>query len=52
MDAAAQEGILRTAAVLSSLITGTLVGVVTGAVAALLNRLVPAGQFPPESPPR
>jgi hypothetical protein len=40
---AAQEGILRTAAVLSSLVTGTLVGVVTGAVAAVLNRLVPAG---------
>jgi hypothetical protein len=43
IDPAAQEGILRTAGVLSSLVTGTLVGVVTGAVAAVLNRLVPAG---------
>ncbi len=46
MDPAAQEGVLRAAAVLSSLATGTLVGVVTGAVAALLNRLVPAGKVP------
>jgi hypothetical protein len=44
IDPAAQEGILRAAAVLSSLVTGTLVGVVTGAVAVALNRLVPAGQ--------
>lgn len=37
----AQEGILRTAATVSSLVTGTVVGAVTGAFAALLCRLVP-----------
>jgi hypothetical protein len=40
---AAQEGLLRTVAFGSSLVTGTLVGVVAGAVALLLLRLVPAG---------
>jgi hypothetical protein len=49
---AAQEGIVRTAAVLSSLVTGTLVGVVTGAVAALLNRVVPASHVPTHSSPQ
>ncbi|SCK28100.1 hypothetical protein [Streptomyces sp. WMMB 322] len=38
---AAQEGILRTAAAVSGIVTGTAVGAVTGAVAALLCRLVP-----------
>jgi hypothetical protein len=56
MDPAAQEGLLRGAAVVSSLVTGTLVGVVTGAVALLLHRLVPAGrgggQRRPSSPGR
>jgi hypothetical protein len=42
MDPAAQEGLLRTAALVSSLVTGTLVGVVAGAVALLLLRVVPA----------
>jgi hypothetical protein len=36
------EGVLRAGAVISSLVTGTLVGVVSGAVALLLYRLVPA----------
>jgi drug/metabolite transporter (DMT)-like permease len=36
------EAVLRTAAVLSSLVTGTLVGVVAGGVALLLTRIVPA----------
>jgi hypothetical protein len=40
--AGAQEPIMRVAAVFSSVITGTLVGVVAGAVAAGLCRLVPA----------
>jgi len=35
-----QELLLRTAAALSSLVTGVVVGVVTGAVAVLLSRLV------------
>ncbi|TWF80352.1 hypothetical protein FHX44_116295 [Pseudonocardia hierapolitana] len=39
---AVEDGTLRTAAVISSLVTGTLVGVVTGAIAVLLCRLVPA----------
>lgn len=42
VDPAVQEVLLRTAAVLSSLVTGVVVGVLTGAVAALLCRLVPA----------
>ncbi|BCJ73600.1 hypothetical protein CS0771_31440 [Catellatospora sp. IY07-71] len=41
VDPAVQEVMLRTAAVLSSLVTGVVVGVVTGAVAALLCRVVP-----------
>jgi hypothetical protein len=40
LDPGAQEIVLRTAAVLSSLVTGVVVGVVTGAAAALLSRLV------------
>ena len=43
IDPAIQEGIFRAAAAVFSLVTGTLVGVVTGAVAHLLNRVVPAG---------
>ena len=42
MDPGTQEIALRAAAVLSSLVTGTLVGVVTAAVALLLCRVVPA----------
>lgn len=42
LDPGAQGAILRGASVLSSLTTGTLVGVITGAAAALLCRLVPA----------
>ncbi len=42
VDPAVQEVLLRTAAVLSSLVTGLVVGVVTGAVAALLCRVVPS----------
>ncbi|MBW0089479.1 hypothetical protein I4I73_10855 [Pseudonocardia sp. KRD-184] len=38
-DPALAEVLLRAAAVVSSLVTGTLVGVVTGAVALLLHRL-------------
>lgn len=41
LDPTAQQGILRTAAAVSSLVTGTVVGAVTGGVAALLCRLVP-----------
>ena len=44
LDPAARESLLRSAAVVSSLVTGTLVGAVTGAVAQLLNRVVPAGR--------
>ena len=44
IDPATEEGIIRTTAAVSSLVTGTLVGVVTEAVAHLLNRVVPAGQ--------
>jgi hypothetical protein len=40
LDPGAQEIVLRTAAALSSLVTGVVVGVVTGAAAALLSRLV------------
>lgn len=39
----AGEALVRTASVLSSLVTGTLVGVVAGAVALLLDRLVRTG---------
>jgi hypothetical protein len=42
IDPAAGEAVLRTASVLSSLLTGTLVGVVAGGVALLLTRIVPA----------
>jgi hypothetical protein len=42
IDPAYAETILRSAAVLSSLVTGTMVGVVAGAVALLLTRVVPA----------
>jgi hypothetical protein len=42
-DPAIQEGILRTAAFLSSLVTGTVVGAAAGVVAHLLNRLVGTG---------
>ncbi|RBQ12727.1 MULTISPECIES: hypothetical protein [Micromonospora] len=38
----AREALLRGAAVMSSLVTGTVVGVVAGAVALLLGRLLPA----------
>ncbi len=41
LDPTAQERIIRTAAVGSSLVTGTIVGMITGAVAALLCRIVP-----------
>jgi hypothetical protein len=41
-DPALQEGLLRAAAVVSSLVTGTLVGVVAGAVAVALTRILPA----------
>ena len=47
MDPAAQEGVLRAAAAVSSLVTGTLVGVVAGAVALLLLRVVPTGDRRP-----
>jgi hypothetical protein len=43
IDPATQEGGIRTAAVVSSLVTGSLVGVVAGAVALVLCRMVPAG---------
>jgi hypothetical protein len=42
LDPAYGEAILRSAAVLASLVTGTMVGVVAGAVAILLIRVVPA----------
>ena len=42
IDPATGEALLRTAAVLTSLVTGTLVGVIAGAVALLLTRVVPA----------
>jgi hypothetical protein len=42
IDPGSQEIVLRAAAVLSSLVTGTLVGVVTAAVVLLLRRVVPA----------
>lgn len=48
LDPGAQEGILRTAAVLSSLVTGAFVGAVTGAVATLLCRVVPPADNAPE----
>ncbi|MEE6261546.1 hypothetical protein [Plantactinospora sonchi] len=48
LDSGAREGIMRTAAVLSSLVTGTFVGVVTGAVAALLCRVVSAHDNKPD----
>ncbi|WP_144120831.1 hypothetical protein [Catellatospora sichuanensis] len=41
LDPTVQELLLRTAAAVSSLVTGVLVGVLTGAVAALLCRVVP-----------
>ena len=44
LDPAVQEGLLRGAAVVSSLVTGALVGVVAGAVAVLLCRVVPASR--------
>ncbi|MDD7937377.1 hypothetical protein PHK61_02965 [Actinomycetospora lutea] len=40
LDPATGAAVLRTAAAVSSLVTGTLVGVVAGAVALLLTRLV------------
>ncbi|NMH76920.1 hypothetical protein [Pseudonocardia xinjiangensis] len=43
-DPATQETALRTVAAISSVVTGTLVGVATGALAVLLCRLVPAPQ--------
>lgn len=42
-DPALAEALLRAATVVSSLVTGTLVGVVAGAVALLLCRIVPVG---------
>ncbi|GAA2575365.1 hypothetical protein GCM10010399_00990 [Dactylosporangium fulvum] len=41
VDPTVQSAVVRTAAALSSLVTGTIVGAVTGAVAALLCRIVP-----------
>jgi hypothetical protein len=41
VDPAVQEGFIRAAAVVSSLVTGTLVGVVAAAVAVGLGRLLP-----------
>ncbi|GAA1625966.1 hypothetical protein ACFQY4_35515 [Catellatospora bangladeshensis] len=41
VDPAVQEVVMRTAAVMSSLVTGVVVGAVTGAFAALLCRVVP-----------
>ena len=41
IDPAIQEGLIRAAAVVSSLVTGTLVGVVAAAVAVGLGRIVP-----------
>ncbi|GHJ54348.1 hypothetical protein Nm8I071_36550 [Nonomuraea sp. TT08I-71] len=40
-DPAAREGMLRAAALVSSLVTGTVVGVITGGMAAVVRRLVP-----------
>ena len=42
IDPATGDAVLRTAAALSSLVIGTLVGVVAGAVALLLTHVVPA----------
>ncbi|MEU7818664.1 hypothetical protein [Pseudonocardia sp. NPDC049154] len=42
IDPTTGDALLRAAAALSSLVTGTLVGVVAGAVALLLTRIVPA----------
>ena len=41
IDPAVQEGLLRAAAVVSSLVTGTLVGVLAAAVAVGLARILP-----------
>jgi hypothetical protein len=41
LDPAVQEGLLRAAAVVSSLVSGTLVGVVAAAVAVGLSRVLP-----------
>ncbi|MGK5114662.1 hypothetical protein [Geodermatophilus sp. CPCC 205506] len=42
VDPGTQEAVLRTSVVLSSLVTGTLVGVLTGAVAVVLCRVLPS----------
>ncbi|GAA1388652.1 hypothetical protein [Catellatospora chokoriensis] len=51
LDPAVQELLLRAAAVVSSLATGVLVGVLTGAVAVLLCRVVPDHRTDPSLPP-
>jgi hypothetical protein len=48
LDPATQRGILRTAAAVSSLLTGTVVGAITGVVAALLCRIVPSNLERPD----
>ncbi|MEU8365983.1 hypothetical protein [Micromonospora tulbaghiae] len=42
LEPGARETLLRGAAVMSSLVTGTMVGVIAGAVAVLLSRVLPA----------
>lgn len=44
IDPTVQDGVIRAAAVVSSLVTGTLVGVVTAVVAVVLLRAVPAAR--------
>jgi hypothetical protein len=51
-DPATTEVVLRVAAAASSLVTGTVVGVLAGAVAALLCRLVPERASSPSADPR
>ncbi|AYF29539.1 hypothetical protein CSH63_19115 [Micromonospora tulbaghiae] len=41
LEPGAREALLRGAAVMSSLVTGTMVGVIAGAVAVLLSRMLP-----------
>ena len=50
LNPSVQEGFIRAAAFVASLVTGTVVGVVTGAVALLLHRLVPAGNGTVDGP--
>ncbi|MFC0098525.1 hypothetical protein ACFFKH_13435 [Micromonospora marina] len=42
LEPGAREALLRGAAVMSSLVTGTMVGVIAGGVAVLLGRVLPA----------